>query len=72
LISLALRRSEEIERYVLATGFATVMMWIAVAQSPVRTDYYRMLTQHYLGKGNHDAAKRSEIKAKLYAFKDGY
>jgi hypothetical protein len=70
LISLALRRSEEIERYVLATGFATVMMWIAVAHSTVRTDYYRRLTEHNESKGNHEAAKQAETKAKLYAASD--
>jgi Vitamin K-dependent gamma-carboxylase len=70
LIALGLRRCEEIERYVLAAGLATVMMWIAVAHSTVRTDYYRMLTDHNESKGNHEAAKRFETKAKLYASKD--
>jgi hypothetical protein len=70
LTALVLRRCEEIERYVLATGLATVMMWIAVAHSTVRTDYYRMLTDHNESKGNHEAAKRFETKAKLYAAKD--
>jgi hypothetical protein len=72
LTALVLRRCEEIERYVLATGLATVMMWIAVSHSTVRADYYRRLTEHYEGKGNHDAAKRTEIKAKFYAAKDWY
>jgi hypothetical protein len=70
LTALVLRRYEEVERYVLATGLATVMMWIAVAHSTVRTDYYRMLTEHNESKGNREAAKRFETKAKLYASKD--
>jgi hypothetical protein len=72
LTALVLRRYEEVERYVLATGLATVMMWIAVAHSTVRTDYYRMLTEHNESKGNHEAAKRFETKAKLYASKNWY
>jgi HTTM domain len=72
LMALVLRRCEEIERYVLATGLATVMMWIAVAHSTVRTEYYRMLTEHNESKGNHEAAKQSDTKAKLYASKDWY
>jgi hypothetical protein len=70
LLSLVLRRCEGIERYVLATGLATVMMWVAVAHSTVRADYYRMLAEHNESKGNHEAAKRSEKKAKLYAVSD--
>jgi hypothetical protein len=38
----------------------------------VRTDYYRMLTEHNESKGNHAAAKQSDTKAKLYASKDWY
>jgi hypothetical protein len=72
LMALVLRRCEEIERYVLATGLATVMMWISIAHSTVRTDYYRMLAEHNESKGNHEAAKKSDTKAKLYASKDWY
>jgi len=71
LMALVLRRCEEIKRYILATGLATVMMWVAITQSTVRMDYYRMLTEHYESKGNHEAAKQSDTKAKLYASKDG-
>jgi hypothetical protein len=70
LLALVIRPYEKVERYVLATGLATVMMWIAVSHSTVRTNYYRMLTEHNESKGNHEAAKRSETKAKLYASKD--
>jgi HTTM domain len=70
LMALVLQRCEEIERYVLATGLATVMMWVAVAHSTVRTDYYRNLTEHNESKGNHEAAKQSDTKAKLYASKE--
>jgi len=70
LLALALRRFEAAERYVLATGLAMVMMWIAVAHSTVRSDYYRMLTEHNEHKGNYEAAKQSDTKAKLYASKE--
>jgi hypothetical protein len=70
LLAFAPRRYEEAERYVLATGLASVLMWTAVAHSTVRSEYYRMLTEHNESKGNHEAAKQSETKAKLYAASD--
>jgi hypothetical protein len=70
LLAVRLRRFEEAERYVLATGLATLLMWSAITLSAVRFDYYRVLAEHEEFRGNLEAAKAASAKANLYGSKD--
>jgi len=50
-------------RHVLATMLAAVMMWAAIAASPVRWDFYRFL--------GGDLARRGELRPALEAYRRG-
>ena len=69
VLAVRLRRFEEAERYILATGVATILMWSSVTLSVVRFEYYRMLTEYNEYQGNLEAAKQFSAKARLYASK---
>jgi hypothetical protein len=58
-----LRAGVDPRRHVLATMLAAVMMWTAIAASPVRWDFYRFL--------GGDLSRRGELRPALEAYRRG-
>jgi hypothetical protein len=54
-------------RYAVATAIASAMMWLAIAVSPVRWDFYRYLGGDLNRRGEPEAALEAYLKGERYA-----
>jgi hypothetical protein len=54
-------------RYSVATAIASALMWIAIAASPVRWDFYRFLGGDLSRRGEPEAALEAYVKGERYA-----
>jgi len=67
LFALARGRQQEGMRYVLATGLAGGMMWVAIGQSTVRVQYHSFVGDQLQRRGNLVAALEAYERAARYA-----
>jgi hypothetical protein len=60
-------RAPDPRRYALATALASALMWLAIAASPVRWDFYRYLGGDLSRRGEDEAALEAYVRGERYA-----
>jgi len=63
-------RSHEAMRWIAATAAAALCMWLSIASSEVRFDYYRFVGGDHRRRGEYAEALEAYIKANRYAPED--
>jgi hypothetical protein len=61
------RRGHDPRRHIAATAVAGMVMWIAIAASPVRWDFYRYLGGDLMRRDEPEAALEAYLRGERYA-----
>jgi hypothetical protein len=64
---VCVRRGHDPRRHIVASAVAGMVMWLAIAASPVRWDFYRYLGGDLMRRDEPEAALEAYLRGERYA-----